>query len=33
MYIEYEKCKEKGCHVEENKGQGMISNRQKWCGY
>jgi len=31
-YIEYEKCGEKGCHVKENRGQGVIRNRQKWCG-
>jgi len=32
MYVECEKCGEKGCHVEENRGQGVIRNRQKWCG-
>jgi len=31
-YIECEKCGEKGCHVEENKGQGVIKDRQRWCG-
>jgi len=31
-YIECEKCGEKECHVEENKGQRVIKNRQKWCG-
>jgi len=27
-YVEYNKCGRKGCYVEENKGQGMISDRQ-----
>ena len=30
--MEYEKCEQKGCHVEENRGQGVISDRQKWYG-
>jgi len=30
-YVECEKCGQKGCHVEENRGQGVISDRQKWC--
>jgi len=29
MYIEYERCRQKGCHVKENKEQGVISNRQR----
>jgi len=32
-YVECERCGWKGCHVEENREQGVISNRQKWCGY
>jgi len=28
-YVECEKCEEKGCHVKENRGQGVIRNRQK----
>ena len=32
MYVECEKCEQKGCHIEENKGQRMILDRQKWCG-
>jgi len=31
-YVECEGCGQKGCHVEENRGQGVISDRQKWCG-
>jgi len=30
-YVECEKYKEKKYHVEENRGQEIISNRQKWC--
>jgi len=26
-YVECERCGWKGCHVEENRGQGVISNR------
>jgi len=32
-YVECERCGEKGCHMEENRGQEVISNRQRWCGY
>ena len=32
-YVECERCGRKGCQVEENRGQGVISERQKWCGY
>jgi len=28
-YIEYEMCRRKGCHREENRGQRVISNRQR----
>jgi len=28
-YVEYEKCGQKGCYVEENRGQEVISDRQK----
>ena len=28
-YVECEKCGQKGCHMEENKGQGVILDRQK----
>jgi len=31
-YVECEVCGQKGCHVEENRGQGVISERQKWYG-
>ena len=31
-YVKCERCEWKRCHVEENRGQGVISNRQKWCG-
>jgi len=30
--VECEGYGQKGCHVEENRGQGVISDRQKWCG-
>jgi len=32
IYVQCKKCKEKGCHVEENRRQGVIKNRQRWCG-
>jgi len=25
-------CGQKGCHVEENRGQAVVLDRQKWCG-
>ena len=31
-YVECERYGQKGCQVEENRGQGVISDRQKWCG-
>ena len=31
-YVEYERCRKKGCHVEENREQEVIRNKQKWCG-
>ena len=31
-YVECEKYRQKGCHVEENREQGVILDRQKWCG-
>jgi len=30
-YVECEGCGQKGYHIEENKGQGVILDRQKWC--
>jgi len=32
LYVECERCRWKECHVEENREQGVISDRQKWCG-
>jgi len=32
LYVECERCRQKGCHVEENREQEVISDRQKWCG-
>jgi len=32
LYVECERCGQKGCQIEENRGQGVISDRQKWCG-
>jgi len=32
LYVECERCGRKGCHIEENREQGVISGRQKWCG-
>jgi len=32
LYVECGRCGQKGCQVEENRGQGVISDRQKWCG-
>ena len=31
-YVECRRCRQKGCQVKENRGQGVISDRQKWCG-
>ena len=31
-YVECKRCGQKGCQVEENRGQEVISDRQKWCG-
>jgi len=31
-YVECGRCRQKGCQVEENRGQGVISDRQKWYG-
>jgi len=33
MYVQCERHGEKRCYVEENRRQGMIKNRQRWCGY
>jgi len=32
MYVECERCEGKGCHVEENREQEVIKDRQRWCG-
>ena len=36
LYLAYERCGKKRCHVEENRGQGVISNKRleemKWYG-
>jgi len=32
MYVECKRYGKKECHVDENRGQGVISNRQRWCG-
>jgi len=32
-YVECERYGKKECHVNKNRGQGVISNRQRWCGY
>jgi len=29
-YVQYERCRKKEYHIEENRGQGMISNRERW---
>ena len=31
-YVKCERCGEKGCHVEDNRGQGIIRDKQRWCG-
>jgi len=31
-YVEYERYRQKGYQVKENRGQGVISDRQKWYG-
>jgi len=33
LYVECKRYGQKECQVEENRGQRVISNRQKWCGY
>ena len=33
MYVQYKRYREKGCHVGENKRQGVIKDRQKWYRY
>jgi len=32
MYMKCKRYEKKGCHVEENRRQEVISNRQRWCG-
>jgi len=32
-YMQCKRCGKKGCHVEENRRQGVIKDRQKWYGY
>ena len=32
-YVQYERCGEKRCHVEKNRRQGVIKDRQRWYGY
>jgi len=32
LYVKCKRCGRKGCHVEENREQEVISDRQKWCG-
>jgi len=31
-YVKCGKCGLKGYYIEENRGQGVIKDRQKWCG-
>jgi len=33
LYVECKRYRQKGCHVEENREQRVISDKQKWCGY
>jgi len=30
--MQYKRCREKGCHVEKNRRQEEIKDRQRWCG-
>jgi len=36
-YLTCKRCRSQGCHVEDNREQGVISRRKleemKWCGY
>jgi len=32
LYMKCKRCGRKECHVEENREQEVISDRQKWCG-
>ena len=32
MYMQCERCREKRYHVEKNKRQEVIKDRQRWCG-
>jgi len=29
-YVQYKRYGEKGCHIEENRRQGVIKDRQRW---
>jgi len=31
-YVECERYGKKGYHIDKNRGQGVISNKQRWCG-
>jgi len=33
IYMEYKRCEEKGCYIKANKGQKVISEKQRWYGY
>ena len=33
LYVKCERCRKKGYHVEKNRGQEVISNRKRQCGY
>jgi len=33
LYMECGRCRQKGYYKEENRGQEVIRNKQKWCGY
>jgi len=32
MYVECERCGRKECHAKENREQGVIRDKQRWCG-
>jgi len=31
-YMKYNRCEKKRYYIEENRGQSMILDRQRWCG-
>jgi len=32
IYVQCKRCGEKGCHMKKNRRQGVIKDKQRWCG-